>query len=231
MTLSEQAYAAMRRDIIRGTLASGSPLRMADLSARYDMGFSPLREALNRLQSERLVVAEALRGFKVASMSLAEMQDAIATRILIEGDALRAAIRNGDDSWAAGIVAALYALKLQVGRMDQDANIWELETRHYAFHRALLVACESPWKLEFFDRLYAATERYRIPILLNQASPTGRDIQGEHTALAEATLERDAEKAVALLEAHYRRSAEIIADKMQEVVATTPKTRRSGIVG
>ena len=215
MTLSEKAYAALRQDIIRGVLTSGSPLRMAELSSRYDMGFSPLREALNRLQSERLVVAEALRGFKVAPLSLAEMQDAIASRILIEGDALRAAIRNGDDAWAAAIVAALYALKLQVARSGAEADIWELEARHYAFHRALLAACGSPWRLEFFDRLYAATERYRIPILLNPSRPTGRDIQAEHSALAEATLARDADAAVALLTAHYQRSAELIAQTMQ----------------
>ena len=219
MTLSEKAYAALRQDIIRGALASGKPLRMAELSNRYDMGFSPLREALNRLQSERLVVAEALRGFKVAPLSLTEMQDAIGARILIEGDALRAAIRDGDDNWAAGIVAALYALKLQVGRSGPEANIWELEARHYAFHRALLVACNSPWRLEFFDRIYATTERYRIPILLNQSIPTGRDIQGEHSALAEATLARDAAKAVALLTAHYQKSAEVIARMMPVCVA------------
>ena len=219
MTLSEKAYAALRQDIIRGAQASGKPLRMAELSSRYDMGFSPLREALNRLQSERLVVAEALRGFKVAPLSLAEMQDAIGARILIEGDALRAAIRDGDDNWAAGIVAALYALQLQVGRSGPEANIWELEARHYAFHRALLVACNSPWRLEFFDRLYATTERYRIPILLNQSIPTGRDIQGEHSALAEATLARDADKAVALLTAHYQKSAEVIARLMPDCLA------------
>ena len=55
-------------------MAPGSPLRLADLSARYDMGFSPLREALNRLQAERLVIAEALRGFRVAPLSLDEMR-------------------------------------------------------------------------------------------------------------------------------------------------------------
>lgn len=215
MTLSEKAYNALRQDIIRGALGQGKPLRMAELSARYDMGFSPLREALNRLQSERLVVAEALRGFKVAPLSLAEMRDAIETRILVETAALRAAILQGDDDWAAGIVAALYALKLQVERRDTEADIWELEARHYAFHRALLAACGSAWQLEFFDRLYAATERYRIPILLNKAGGQGRDIQGEHAALAEATLARDADLATDLLRQHYQRSAEIIGRSMQ----------------
>lgn len=136
------------------------------------------------------------------------------TRLLTESDCLANSIRNGDDEWAAAIVAALYALKLQVGRTGPDADIWVLEARHYAFHRALLAACGSPWKLEFFDRLYAATERYRIPILLNKIGNSGRDIQAEPTALADASLGRETDKAVALLEAHYQKSAEFIKGNM-----------------
>ena len=45
MTLSEQAYANLRNDIVRGTFRPDSPLRLAELSERYGMGFSPLREA------------------------------------------------------------------------------------------------------------------------------------------------------------------------------------------
>lgn len=211
MTLAEKAYDALRHDIIRGEFAPGGPLRLSDLSGRYDMGFSPLREALNRLQAERLVTAESLRGFRVAPLSLDELHDAMSVRIQIETVALRAAIRLGDDAWAAGIVSALYALNLQVARTGPEADIWALEARHYAFHRALLVACNSPWTLEFFERLYAATERYRIPILLAAAQPAGRDVQAEHSALAQATLDRDADKAVALLEEHYRRTVNHLA--------------------
>lgn len=207
MTLAEKAYDALRHDIIRGELAPGRPLRLSDLSERYDMGFSPLREALNRLHAERLVTAESLRGFRVAPLSLDELHDAVNVRIKIECDALRASIELGDDNWAAGIVSALYALNLQVGRTGPDADIWALEARHYAFHRALLAACNSPWTLEFFERLYAATERYRIPTLLAATQPSGRDVQAEHSALAQATLDRDAETATALLETHYRKTA------------------------
>jgi GntR family carbon starvation induced transcriptional regulator len=221
MTLSEKAYFAIRRDIIQGVLAAGQPLRMADLSARYDMGFSPLREALSRLQVERLVHAEALRGFRVAPLSIAEMQDAIDTRIVLECDALRLSIQYGDDDWSAAIVAALYALKLQVDRAAKGAvDVWEIESRHYAFHRALLSACQSPWRLEFFERLYAATERYRIPVLVafRGSKPSGRDIQGEHSALAEAVLARDAEKSVRLLTEHYLKTADTIRDRMAPLV-------------
>lgn len=208
MTLAEKAYGALRHDIIRGELAPGRPLRLADLGQRYGMGFSPLREALNRLQAERLVTAESLRGFRVAPLSLHELHDAVALRIVVETEALKASIRLGDDAWASGIVSALYALNLQAARTGAESDIWTLEARHHAFHRALLAACDSPWSLEFFERLYAATERYRIPVLLASALPVGRDIQAEHGALAQAALDRDVESASTLLGQHYLKTVE-----------------------
>ena len=226
MTLAEKAYQALRHDIIRGEHAPGRPLRLADLSRRYEMGFSPLREALNRLQAERLVTAESLRGFRVAPMSYDELNDAVSLRIAIETKALRTSIRTGDDTWASGIVSALYALKVQAARTGDEADIWTLEARHHAFHRALLSACGSPWTLDFFERLYAATERYRIPVLLASAQPTGRDVQAEHTALAEAALDRDAELAVTLLERHYRSTIESLIEAMD--LKDTGTARRHG---
>ncbi len=220
MTLSEKAYFAIRLDIIQGVLAAGQPLRMADLSERYGMGFSPLREALSRLRVERMVTAEALRGFKVASLSVVEMQDAVDTRIVIESDALRLAIRNGDDDWSSAIVAALYALRLQADRsVAGSVDVWELESRHYAFHRALLSACGSAWRMEFFERLYAATERYRIPILVESklSGQAGRNIQAEHSALADAALARDADAAVRLLAEHYNKTAQTIRQRMSNL--------------
>lgn len=219
MTLAEKAYALLRHDIVQGAFAPESPLRLAELGERYGMGFSPLREALNRLQSERLVTAESLRGFRVAPLSAAEFEDALNTRLLIELAALRAAIARGDDGWASGIVAALYALKLQAERPGGDVR--ELQARHHAFHRALLAACGSDWMLEFFERLYAATERYRIPAL-TAAGAQKRDINAEHAAIAEAVLARDAARAEALLTDHYLRTAATIRDGM----AAAPAPRR-----
>lgn len=208
MTLAEKAHQALRHDIIRGEFAAGRPLRLADLSKRYGMGFSPLREALNRLHAERLVTSESLRGFRVAPLSLEELEDAVSTRILVEKEALRASIRLGDDNWAAGIVSALYALNLQAARANEPDGIWALEARHHAFHRELLSACGSPWKMAFFERLYAATERYRIPVLLNAGLSASRDVQAEHGALAEATLDRDADAACRLLTEHYLKTVD-----------------------
>lgn len=225
-TLAERAYHEIRRDVLRGAFAPGQPLRLADLSERYGMGFSPLREALNRLQAERLVTAETLRGFRVAPLSLEAFEDALATRLVIEGEALRQSLARGGDDWEAGVVAALHALQLQAGRAGEEGALWELEARHHAFHRALLAACGSGWLMEFFERLYAATERYRLPVLLAEGAGgagAGRDIGAEHQALAEAALARDAARAGALLTAHYARTGAAIRDRLGTGPALWPE--------
>ena len=107
------------------------------------------------------------------------------------------------------------------GHAVSAVSVWDIEARHYAFHRALLAACRSPWRLEFFERLYAATERYRIPALVasGPSSALGRDIQAEHEALAKATLARDADLACALLADHYRRTAQRLDSLMAPAAA------------
>lgn len=222
VTLADKAYIQLRHDIVRGAFEPGSPLRLAELGERYEMGFSPLREALNRLQAERLVTVESQRGFRVASLSLEEFEDSLATRLLIETEALELAIRHGDDHWAANIVSALYALKLQIERQDEAPDIWALEERHHKFHRALLEACGSVWLLQFFESLYMANERFRIPVLLAATEKSSRDIQAEHTTLAEATLARRTAEATDLLRDHYLRTAETIRATM---TADAPKQR------
>jgi GntR family carbon starvation induced transcriptional regulator len=222
MTLAETAYHAIRRDIVRGAFGPGQALRMAPLSERYKMGFSPLREALTRLQSERLVVSVALRGFSVAPLSIDEMWDAINTRIHIDTEALRLSMLHGDDAWEAGIVASHHALKLQADRataLDEPEQRM-LETRHYAFHCALIAACQSKWLLDFSQKLYADTERYRYPMLINRRMESARDISCEHEQLMAATLARDAPLAADLLRVHLKRTAQFLDDHKDPSLAS-----------
>ena len=215
-TLGEAAYQRLRADIVAGVLEAGKPLRLEALRQRYGLSFSPLREALMRLQSERLVLSTALRGFSVAPLSREEMMDATETRILIECEALRRSMRNGDDDWEAGIVAAFHSLGLQVERQARSAgkieaaDLTAMEDRHYQFHRALIAHCESPRLLEMADQLYVETQRYRLPSLVGGVAGTpSRDVAGEHQQIMDATLRRN-EDAVRYLAEHYRRTAAVI---------------------
>ncbi|SHN72388.1 DNA-binding transcriptional regulator, GntR family [Bradyrhizobium erythrophlei] len=221
-TLGEAAYQRLRTDIVTGAFKGGMPLRLEALRQRYGFSFSPLREALMRLQSERLVLSTALRGFSVAPLSREEMQDATETRILIESEALRRSMRDGDDNWEAGIVAAFHALSRQVERQSQAsgklemAEISAMEERHHQFHRSLIAACGSPRLLELADQLYVETQRYRLPNLIGQVAPKKRrNVAKEHQEIMEASLQRS-QDAVRLLAEHYRRTSDIIRASMEE---------------
>ncbi|MBN8990043.1 MAG: FCD domain-containing protein [Rhizobiales bacterium] len=215
VTLGESAYQRLRADIVVGTFKAGEPLRLEALRQRYGLSFSPLREALMRLQSERLVSSTALRGFSVAPLSRSEIEDATETRILIESEALRRSMRNGDDDWEAGIVAAFHALNLQVERQRvagtvEAADLFAMEERHHHFHQALIAHCNSPRLLELADQLYVETQRYRLPNYFGGTlGKRRRDAAAEHRAIMDATLRRS-DDAVRLLADHYRKTAEII---------------------
>ncbi|MRX50646.1 FCD domain-containing protein [Paracoccus sp. S-4012] len=215
MTLAESTYHSLRDDILRGRLLPDQPLRLEFLKSRYGTSFSPLREALNRLQAERLVVNGPGRGFVVSPVSPAELWDAMEVRILIEAEALRRAIARGDDAWEAEVVATFHALDLLSRRLDgaeaaADADLAELEARHRDFHLALLRACGSPRLLDLFHQLHAETQRYRLLTFTPARGRTRRDVSREHREIMHATLDRREDEAVELLTAHYRRTAEAI---------------------
>jgi DNA-binding GntR family transcriptional regulator len=68
-TKTQQAYQQLRNDILSVRLRPGAPLKLKALLEDYDFGWTPLREALSRLEAEKLVTASSNRGFAVAPVS------------------------------------------------------------------------------------------------------------------------------------------------------------------
>lgn len=233
-TLANEAYLRLREDMVAGLFPAGEPLRLEALRSKYGYSFSPLREALNRLRSERLVELSALRGFRMSPLSLDEMWDAIETRIMVECDALRRSILNGGYDWEARVVGAFHSFSRVTdnarahGRADKS-SISEVERYHHDFHFALISASRSRWLNEFAAQLYAHTERYRRPALsdLGEAASHVRDVVGEHKALMDASLARDADQAMHLLAQHYRKTGSAIEAWLSVGSAREPIAKKS----
>lgn len=204
-TLTDVAYSHLRDDIIHSHLEPGSKLRVEHLRKDYGVGATPLREALSRLISEGFVTTEGQRGFRVAPISSDDLEDITNMRVSLESQALRQSIRHGDDAWEAGVVAAFHRL----GKVEQaDApDLAEWEIRNADFHLALIAACRSNWLRRFYDILYDQHKRYRNIARLDKHVP--RDVHGEHQAIMDAALARDADRACDANEQHIRRTAEI----------------------
>lgn len=209
-TLVEAAYHRLRRDIIEGIRPPGEKLRVEHLKDDYEVGAGTLREALLMLATDGLVIGQGQRGFRVAPISLSDFEDITRTRVLLECDALRQSIELGDDVWEASVVAAFHRLTRAEQKLaDHTApSLEEWEARNRGFHEALIAACPSRWIRHFQNILYQQSERYRRIALFRQT--IARDIHAEHQAIFEATIERDADTACAILAEHILRTLEAI---------------------
>lgn len=214
-TLARQAHSLLRDDILSGQLQPGERLRTKGLQERYGLGLSPLRESLQRLSAEGLVVVDEQRGFSVAAVSLAELKDLTLARTSIESVMLPLALAQGDEDWEARIVAAFHRLSrtpLPTGPdAHEAARQWEL--RHRSFHDALVAGCGSPWLMRLHAQLVDQTERYRMIRLqkMSKRKPAARDVHAEHQALMEAVLARDEKLALRLMREHLQATFEATA--------------------
>ena len=221
-TFAEGAYTFIRRDIISGKLSPGEKLQPGRLQKIYDVGIGPIREALTRLSSEGLVVAEVQRGFYVAGVSVEELNNIAQLRIILSVKALELSIAGGDDKWENRVITTHYHLskadKTQKPLKADFLDNWERLNRE--FHSALESGCNSPWLIRFCAILYDQYERYRrrfIP-LANVSS----SIREEHQKLKELALGRDV-RALEVLKAHIQHSSRLLEARMKDALLNRKK--------
>jgi DNA-binding GntR family transcriptional regulator len=225
-TQATAVYRRLRADILEGRLAPSVRLKVQQLSAEYGAGQAPLREALAQLAAEGLARRIEQRGFRVADADPAGFAGLIRTRCLVEALALRESIARGGAAWEDAVAAAERRLRrlprsLDAGRFVANPA-WEVA--HRAFHAALLAACEAPPLLGFCERLREEADRYRM--LASAVAYPGRDVAAEHAAIAEAALDRDADRAATLLAQHLGTTGEFVRLALERRAAGPARRRR-----
>ncbi|WP_336966469.1 GntR family transcriptional regulator [Sphingobium aquiterrae] len=211
-TAVEAAYSMLRRHLINGRYPQGSRLKLDYLKSAYGVSGSTVREALTRLIGDHLVIFEGQKGFSVAPMSLADLDDLTIARTTLDCAAIRESIALGDDEWEARLIAAFHRLTRAEERLvvDPSGAFDDWEQRNKAFHEALLAASTSKWLERLRDILFHNTERYRRLSATQGPPPTS--VHAEHSEIFEAALARDADRAVKALEEHLQRARKVIGD-------------------
>ena len=225
-TKAETAYHLLREEILTTRLAPDFPLRLNMLRERYGLGWTPLREALARLEAERLVVARSNSGFTVAPLARDDLADILRTRLLLELELLAEAIRRGDAAWEERIAAAHFRLSrckllsrtsLPVLNPSEE-NLSEWDQRHREFHEALLSAAQSDWLKRIYRDVNMHLRRHHRFLnsepALQAATGTGEEAEeatillmramaiDSHTDLMQAALDRDWPQARQLMTDH-----------------------------
>jgi DNA-binding GntR family transcriptional regulator len=210
-TLTKSVYEQLRTDVLTGKLRPGEKLGAEALRARFKTGSSPVREALNRLFSEGFVALEEQKGFRVAPVSREELSELVTARCWIDGAAITESIQRFETTWEENLILALHRLSRTArGEVGRPGSA-DWESRHKAFHIALVSGCGSRWIVRISEQLFDAAERYRL--LAADHVPERNELD-EHRAIVDACVNRDADGAVALLKSHYGRTFDVIVNSM-----------------
>jgi DNA-binding GntR family transcriptional regulator len=217
-TLNMSAFARLRTDILQGVIAPGEKLRIDALKERYQIGASPLREALNRLSALHLVEKIDQRGFRAALISPETLVELAMTRCWVSEVAIRESIRAGDSAWEENVILAHHRLKRYHEITTGPDREWE--DLHRQFHFALIAACPSHWLREFHETLSDLADRCRH--MAARHDHATRDVASEHQKIMEAVIQRDVPRSIALLNEHLRITADIAIASIERKAQTLP---------
>ncbi|GAB35119.1 GntR family transcriptional regulator [Gordonia otitidis] len=201
--LSDEAAEHVRELIVSGQLEPGQFIRPETMAAELDISATPMREGLLTLQSEGLLRVEPRRGFMVAPLSAADIEDVFTGQSLLAGElAARATSRMGDDD-----LDALAAIQAELEHAADTADYDEVERLNHVFHRMIYSAADSPklsWMIKGSlnyapRRFFASVEGWP------QASAA------DHRAIIAGLRARDADKARAAMVAHIRNAGHLLA--------------------
>jgi GntR family transcriptional regulator, carbon starvation induced regulator len=210
-SIGAHALARLRSAILTAELKPDARLRIRELSERYKIGPGPLREALTVLSGDGLVIFERQRGFRVSPASREDFCDVASTRQAVESLALQKSVEQGTPQWREHLRESKRRFDEVMEKVGETAPISdEWETRHRAYHRALISACGSPTLIRFSLQLHDRFDRYRrisIPskgIMANTAT--------EEEEIVAAALAGDARQASTLLKQHISTMAALILE-------------------
>jgi DNA-binding GntR family transcriptional regulator len=205
-TSAHAVLASLRESISTGRWAPGTPLRQAELADEFGVSRIPVREALQTLQSEGLVLIEPNRGAYVAGLTAAQLNEIFELRALLESDVLRRAVPGHSER-------SLRQLEAIQRELDHETVAAEWVRLDRAFHDALYAPSARERSLQLIAGLRASVERFYLSHLGPDARRGGWN--DEHQQLMDAVRQRDAARAVELLVRHLRHTQDLALAALQ----------------
>lgn len=175
-SISTQVYTKMKKDIIEGTLQPGERLIVLEIAGNFQISQAPVREALERLKQEGLIIGKPNKGSVVSDITSKEIKDIFVLREIIEGFAVRQSmplLTDSDYSYLEDIVSEMDSAVKQ----NDTLKILELDM---SFHGFFYNRCNNDAILELWDHM--KTKVMRFMAIANRKHSTKNLVEG-HLAL------------------------------------------------
>jgi len=194
-------YEKLRRSIIEGELRPGLPINEADFARELSVSKTPVREALRQLERDGFVENVPGRGSAISHIKPQDIREVLEIREILEvGAAKRAALQHGNDELRRMREESRKSLE-QEGSSQERVHEWgSWEDLHLSIVKAVGNQTLVDMYLGLLDRIH------RIRSFYGQRFTQRRlhEIIGEHTAMLDAIVEGDAERAEKAVQSHLR---------------------------
>jgi len=186
-------FQALRKAIIEGDLAEGSPLRQEEIARLFNTSRIPVREALSRLEEQGLIRTQRFKGAVVLGLSADEASEIFDLRALVEPEILRQAVPR--------MTAQTRALaREQCENFASSDKPLDWGQLNRVFHRTLYSASVQRYFLEIADNAMDRVDRYiRAQLVMSDGMARANH---EHRAILEACEAGKQDQAADLLRAH-----------------------------
>ena len=193
---SEVAYQALKEKIVTLELPPASLLNEIELMSELNLGRTPIREALQRLAYESLVVILPRRGTIVADLNISDLQKLAELRLELEALSARLAALRATPEQVAEMEAAL-ANADEIVRLGDCRQLIQFDVKA---HRLLAQAAHNEFLAETLDRINThVTRLWYITLCRVEELPIAVE---DHRNIVDAVKNRDSERAAKIMRAH-----------------------------
>jgi DNA-binding GntR family transcriptional regulator len=193
-------YGELKKKLLSGEMPPGAVVSEAELSRRWSVSRTPIREAIRRLEQEDLLTWAPRRGATVARMSVRELSEVAELRQALEGTSARLAAARRTEQDMTELRDLLHEIDAAHQRKDIAATI-ELDD---ALHRRIALATGNKLLAAAADRLLNRVHFARSRV--RHVPGRQEEFQREHAAILEAIAAHEAEAAERLMIEHVQRS-------------------------
>jgi DNA-binding GntR family transcriptional regulator len=198
----------LRRVILDGAVAPGTPIPLADVADLFGVSQIPVRESLKTLIGEGLVSHRSNAGYTVAQLTPQELREMYIVRETLESAALAVAIANATDEDRAAVVAANGVLQQAI--RDEDPATYHRQSR--SFHLALTRPSRMYRLLHMLEAAWNVTEP--VQSMVHVSATDRAELHADHCQMVDAFVAGDVESLLT--------AAEIHAQRLNAVIATLP---------
>lgn len=210
-------YTAMRASILKGEIAPGTRINIDAVSRSLSVSQTPVREALQRLEGDNLVVYSPGRGYSTTPLlDLAELRALFEFRLLVEPWAARSAAVDRLANPATALEKELSAFR-DAMRNGSDLR-QDLVAHDTRFHDAILAAAGNPVVRHAFAQTHCHLHTFR----LYPADVDGAITVAEHSAVREAIRTCQPDRAEEAMAEHIRNSFTRFAQAFEDNEALAP---------